>query len=176
MPAHRSLELSSAKIEPWLEGLPMREALGEDAGEAGEASVELDLYAENENVFARGKLTGWCELACSRCLEPTRVSLEDDIMVTYLPEGQVPNEDGSEIDEAEAEEDDQDVYPYEGEEVDLEPMLRERFLMSVPYAPLCTEDCAGLCSVCGANLNSGDCGCDRKVVDPRLAALKNIKV
>ena len=99
MPAHRSLELSSAVIEPWLEGLPMRDALGADAGDAGAASVEMDLTLETENVFARGTIDGWCELACSRCLEPTRVELADELMVTYLPEGQVPNEDGSEIDE-----------------------------------------------------------------------------
>jgi uncharacterized protein len=38
--------------------------------------------------------------------------------------------------------------------------------------PLCREDCRGLCAVCGANLNRGDCGCAPTWEDPRLAPLK----
>jgi uncharacterized protein len=41
---------------------------------------------------------------------------------------------------------------------------------------VCKEDCRGLCTKCGQNLNEKECGCDTSFVDPRLAVLKNIKV
>ncbi len=155
----------------------MRGALGPDATEAGEGTAELDFYVEGENVFARGNLQAWVELACSRCLVNVRHPIAEELMVTYLPDGQVPNEDASEEEEADADEGDaEDTYGYEGEEIDVEPLIRERFLLAIPYAPLCKSDCLGLCTSCGADLNNSECGCDRKVIDPRLASLKDIKV
>lgn len=43
--------------------------------------------------------------------------------------------------------------------------------LDLPSKVLCREDCQGLCPTCGHNLNEGDCGCDRRVVDPRLQIL-----
>lgn len=57
--------------------------------------------------------------------------------------------------------------------LDLTELLRDTLLAGQPMKNLCKTDCRGLCPVCGANLNNGDCGCDRFIVDPRLAALKN---
>ena len=48
---------------------------------------------------------------------------------------------------------------YEGEEIDLSPLLRERLLLALPTLPLCRDDCRGLCARCGADLNAGPCGC-----------------
>ena len=179
LPQKRSFALTTDYVDGLVDGLPMRIALGEDATEAGEGTAELDFYVEGENVFARGTLDAWVELACSRCLANLRHPIHEDLMVTYLPGGQIPNEEGLDA-EAEAEDADEgdaeDTYGYEDEEIDVEPLVRERLLLAVPYAPLCKPDCLGLCSKCGANLNNSECGCDRKVVDPRLASLKDIKV
>ena len=179
LPQKRSFALTTDYVGGLVDGLPMRVALGEDATAAGEGTAELDFYVEGDNVFARGTLDAWVELACSRCLSNLHHSIHEDLMVTYLPGGMVPNEEGVDLeDEAEdADEGDaEDTYGYEGEEIDVEPLVRERLLLAVPYAPLCKPDCLGLCSKCGANLNNSECGCDRKVVDPRLASLKDIKV
>jgi uncharacterized protein len=81
-------------------------------------------------------------------------------------------EDG---DEPPVTEDDLDVYPYDEDQVDLEPLLREQVILAVPFAPLCREDCKGLCSQCGSDLNEGACDCP-PLIDPRLAALKDLKV
>ena len=59
--------------------------------------------------------------------------------------------------------------------VNLEPVLRETLILSLPMAALCQPECKGLCPVCGGNRNERDCGCDVKVVDPRLAALQDLK-
>ena len=77
--------------------------------------------------------------------------------------------------EVEVDEEDMDVYSYQGEEVDLEPLLREQVILAVPFAPLCREDCKGLCPVCGIDLNTGTCTCDRTPIDPRWSALRNLK-
>jgi uncharacterized protein len=55
-------------------------------------------------------------------------------------------------------------------------MVREQIVLALPGYPVCGEGCKGLCSVCGANLNERDCGCDRHVPDPRWAGLKNLKL
>lgn len=179
LPGKRSFHLDVDAVDALVAGLPMRKALGKDAGEAGIADAELDFYIEGDNVFARGNLNAWVELACSRCLISLRHDIAEDLALTFLPGGQLPLEgdagdEGDEVDVESVETD--DTYGYEGEELDMQPLLRERLLLAIPYAPLCKADCLGLCSQCGANLNDSECGCDRKVIDPRLAALKNFKV
>ncbi len=177
LPLKRTFELSTEYVDGLISGLPMRKALGCTATEPGEGSADLDFYIEGDNVFARGRLKAWVELACSRCLVNVKHEIDEEIMVTFLPGGMVPNEDGSEAEEDdEGEGEAEDTYAYEGEEIDVEPLLRERLVLAVPFAPLCKTDCLGLCSACGANRNDSECGCDRKVVDPRLAALKDFKV
>ena len=60
--------------------------------------------------------------------------------------------------------------------LDVTELLRDELLAGQPMKNLCKADCKGLCPVCGANLNEGDCGCDKFIVDPRLAALKNFNL
>jgi len=56
--------------------------------------------------------------------------------------------------------DDPGVYPVPeaSRTVDLRPAVRDELALAVPAYPLCREDCAGLCPVCGADLNAGPCG------------------
>lgn len=56
---------------------------------------------------------------------------------------------------------------------DLDELLREDILLSLPTKVLCKSDCKGLCPMCGADLNNGPCGC-KKPVDPRLAVLQDL--
>ena len=53
---------------------------------------------------------------------------------------------------------DEEAYPLSGDELDLEPLARDAVLLELPLAPLCSEDCRGLCPVCGANRNTEPCG------------------
>lgn len=59
--------------------------------------------------------------------------------------------------------------------IDVTELLRDELLLSLPMKNLCKADCKGLCPVCGANLNESDCGCDKSVVNPKFAALKDFK-
>jgi uncharacterized protein len=72
--------------------------------------------------------------------------------------------------------DDANQESFDGKTIDLDPILREQVLLALPMHALCREDCKGLCGMCGQNLNEATCGCEPKGMDPRLAALKNIKL
>ncbi len=58
--------------------------------------------------------------------------------------------------------------------LDIEEIATSDLLLYLPSKLLCREDCKGLCSECGANLNEGDCGCNKKVIDPRLQKLADL--
>ena len=69
---------------------------------------------------------------------------------------------------------DSEVNLFDGDVIDLTELVRDTILAAQPLRNLCRPDCRGLCPKCGADLNQGDCGCDRFVVDPRLAALQDL--
>jgi DUF177 domain-containing protein len=179
LPTQRHLELPSAFVRDAIAGLALYTALERPADDpdAGQASAHLHLYTEGGNVFARGRVRGWLAAACSRCIGTVRVPVDEDISVTYMPRHQMPDDaDIAGAGDVGLTEDDLDLFPYDGEEIDLAPLLREQLVLAVPFAPLCAEDCKGLCPQCGADLNQTTCSCDRTPVDPRLAALKDIKL
>lgn len=66
---------------------------------------------------------------------------------------------------------DSDILPLEGDEIELDSLLQEDFLLAMPTFPLCEEDCKGLCPTCGVNRNEVACSCKNERVDPRLAGL-----
>ena len=74
-----------------------------------------------------------------------------------------------------ADEDNEDewVFPLEGDSADLEDIVRTVFVLNMDSKLLCKEDCKGLCCRCGTNLNEGPCSC-QKELDPRFAALKQL--
>ena len=180
IPAHRTYDVPGELVSEWVKGLPMRDALGApdlDPG-AGAGHADLELYADEEHVFATGTFKGNLHVACSRCVGDVTLEIDDRVRVTFVPKAEMPvetDEPASEEDGPQIAEDDLDVFPYEGDWVDLEPLFREEFVLAIPYAPLCREDCKGLCPQCGTDLNSGTCKCE-KPIDPRLAVLKGLKI
>ena len=179
LPTHRTVEVGHERVSEWLRGLPMRDALGAPAvdPEAGSGVADLDLYADGANVFASGTFKGHLVVACSRCIGPVKIVLDEKLLVTFMPQSEMPEETTEEAAEEgpEVTAEDLDVFPYDGETVDLEPLLREQFVLAVPYAPLCAETCKGLCPQCGIDRNTSTCTCERPG-DPRLAALKGLKL
>ena len=69
----------------------------------------------------------------------------------------------------------EDIYPLGADRLDLEPLARDAVLLELPQAPLCKEDCLGLCPDCGADRNAGDCGHAADDIDPRWAALEDLR-
>ena len=71
------------------------------------------------------------------------------------------------------ENEDEWVFPLEGNSADLEDIVRTVFVLNMDSKLLCKDDCAGMCCRCGKNLNDGPCGC-QKELDPRFAALRQL--
>ena len=71
------------------------------------------------------------------------------------------------------ENEDEWVFPLEGDSADLDDIVRTVFVLNLDSKLLCKEDCKGLCHRCGKNLNGGPCSC-QKELDPRFAALKQL--
>ena len=74
---------------------------------------------------------------------------------------------------ANEENEDEWVFPLEGDSADLDDIVRTVFVLNLDSKLLCDEDCKGLCHRCGRNLNDGPCSC-QKELDPRFAALKQL--
>ncbi len=67
---------------------------------------------------------------------------------------------------------DEETYELGSDYLDLAPLARDAILLDLPLAPLCREDCAGLCPTCGADRNEEACDCPTEVIDPRWVALE----
>ncbi len=156
---------------------------GDQAGYRARGPVHLEAYLEKIERRVRVDAHGKAELTvpCGRCLTPVAIDLPVDFELTLVPDDEYddraraqhedhPGPAGS-FDPRDAEEE-----VYRGKVIDLDPLLREQLLLSLPTYPVCREDCKGLCPVCGVNLNERECGCDRHVPDPRWAGLKNLKL
>ena len=74
---------------------------------------------------------------------------------------------------ANEENEDEWVFPLEGDSADLDDIVRTVFVLNLDSKLLCKEDCQGICHRCGKNLNDGPCNC-QKELDPRFAALKQL--
>jgi DUF177 domain-containing protein len=133
-------------------------------------SVDLEIHKDKDRFRLTGTAQTELELTCGRCLEPFRLPLESRIDVRYLPASELATED-----EREVAEEDLDTSYYRDDQIDLNELLREQFYLALPMKPLCREDCAGLCSQCGTNLNTGTCQCTSQWEDPRLAPLRELK-
>ena len=77
------------------------------------------------------------------------------------------------LSEREEDEENPDIYIFEGDFVDVGDVIASDFILSMDDRLFCREDCKGLCHKCGADLNGGPCNC-KKEIDPRLAALQQL--
>lgn len=68
------------------------------------------------------------------------------------------------------ESDDEEIWVFSSKDniINLEQPIAMNILLNLPMKALCSENCKGLCRICGHNLNDGDCGCDRDFIDPRF--------
>jgi uncharacterized protein len=122
-------------------------------------------------IRIQGHLTVRMQADCDRCLEPADFPIDSDFDLFYRPAQRAGYEEDVEIDEGESE-----VAFYEGGGVELQDILREFVLLSLPMQRICRTDCQGICPVCGQNRNEAGCACEPKQVDDRWSALKKLQV
>jgi uncharacterized protein len=131
------------------------------AGEMRKGIVQTDV---------KGKISAPVLLECTRCLQEIERNLEFPFEAAF-----VGAEYYTAAKEAELKDTDLDVSMLEDETIDLTELAREQILLNLPEQVFCREDCKGLCEKCGANRNLINCNCEEKELDPRWAALKNLK-
>ena len=129
--------------------------------EGAEIALRLRLESVMEGVLVSGELDVPVVGSCARCLEPIEDTLSLDVQELFAYEGST-TEETSEEDE---------VRRVEGDHLDLEPLVRDTVVLSLPLAPVCTEDCAGLCVDCGQRLDDLPADHAHEVLDPRWAGL-----
>ena len=108
-----------------------------------------------------GEITTCIHGTCDRCANPFDREVKLPINVVLVTE--MANEENE----------DEWVFPLEGDSADLDDIVRTVFVLNLDSKLLCKEDCKGLCHRCGKNLNDGPCNC-QKELDPRFAALKQL--
>ncbi len=129
--------------------------------EGAEVGLRLRLESVMEGVLVSGEVDVPLTGSCARCLEPIEDRMTLDVQELYAYEGSTT--------EATSEED--EVRRIEGDYLDLEPLARDTVVLALPLAPVCTEDCAGLCVDCGQRLNDLPADHAHEIVDARWAGL-----
>lgn len=117
---------------------------------------EVVLIRTDKGLLAKGSLSTVVGAVCSRCL----CDFDQELSVCYSEEFLLQREEGAFI-----------IDEYR--QIDLSEVTRQYTLLAEPMKPLCSEDCSGLCSRCGRNLNLGVCDCV-KDIDPRMAILASL--
>ena len=131
----------------------------DDERVSGPVHVDLEVVSNVDGVVVAGDISIPWTTACRRCLTDVTGIVVVDVDEVYQDEVV-----------------DEEAFAIEGDQIDLAPAVREYVLIEVPDGPLCRDDCAGICPVCGADRNEIACGCDTSVRDERWAALDDLEL
>ena len=140
----------------------------EDSRLAGRTGLDLQATRAGQQVRLVGQINAKVEFECDRCLKPLSVAVDQSFDLLYVPPLGT-------AEEHELGEDDLSIAFYQGDEIDIDDLVREQIELAIPMARLCNMECRGLCPECGANLNDAECSCKTEAADPRWAALKQFK-
>ncbi|MGB5421861.1 MAG: DUF177 domain-containing protein [Desulfobacterales bacterium] len=138
-------------------------------------TIGLRIRRIGQMFEADGRFETRVRLCCSRCLADYETPLAADFNLSFSRE-QPETGDLSRRAEIELGAEEIGLILFHGEEIDLRDAVQEEVLMAVPMKTLCRRECKGLCRQCGADLNQGDCGCERKIINPKFAVLKGLKL
>jgi len=119
--------------------------------------INLRLESVHEGVLATGEVSGEAESECSRCLDSVNLDIEVDFQELF----------------AYSLTSDEDLI-VDNEHIDLEQVLIDSIVLNLPFQPVCSETCLGLCAECGIRLEQDLEHGHEKPVDPRFSALKDL--
>ena len=115
-----------------------------------------ELEADDGDIYLTGLIEAKLKVRCDRCMCDFIYNIESEVTESF-GSGKV----GQVV----------DSQPIVQHTIDLDPTIVETLLVSLPMQTICREDCKGICTVCGQNLNKQSCDCDLEVTDPRLEKL-----
>jgi uncharacterized protein len=137
---------------------------------SGPATVNGKIRLSGNEVFVNGHVETRAQVECDRCLKPVELPVSADFEVEYITGSEYESSAAAELTEAEM-----SVSVFDGHAIDVDEIVKEQILLAVPTRMLCREDCKGICPQCGTDRNTGECECVTDDIDPRWAALKNLK-
>lgn len=138
--------------------------------------LDSPLYAHiyikraGERYVLEGNISGRLRLRCDRCIEAFLFDLKTEFRL-FLMHHPIKGEE-----EIELAKDDMSVVFVSEDEIELDDIIRAEIYLAIPMKVLCKEDCAGLCPICGKNLNFGKCDCKKEAGHPAFLKLKNLKI
>ena len=146
----QSLHLIEESLKPEELGL-------HDSAYVSDILARLNLDRHDPYLDFKISLKAKLHLDCDRCLDPFEYDLSAEGPMIYIL-GKSPR--GEEIDDS-----DVAYIPLGTRDLDISDVLRDLLVLSRPPLCICKEDCLGLCSSCGANLNLETCGCRKSESD-----------
>ena len=135
--------------------------------------IHIEVVPQYGLFDLQGRVKTTISAQCGRCLEWFDIPLDGKVAVTFaqeLPEVEDTTGEGVELSA-----DDMGILLLEEPVLDLSHIVEEQILLELPYFPLCSAGCKGICFTCGTNLNTQTCSCQIQTTDPRWDALRQLK-
>jgi uncharacterized protein len=153
---------SKAKAVHYSEKLNVTELLQgrQEVVSHGSLTLELDAQSAFGMTEVQGQLTLPVELICSRCLSATKQTLFIPFRELFTQKSELMPLDESD-----------NTHLVSEDKIELTPYVEETVSLALPYIPLCSTTCKGLCPECGKNRNVTSCDCKQEKLDPRFAGL-----
>lgn len=135
-------------------------------------TIELNVVPERDLIRIDGSVSAMVQLPCSRCLSDYEHDLRRRFTLRFSSKipADVHRGDNGEV-ELTAEQ--IGLMFFRDDAIELNDPVQEQIVLSIPYKPLCSEACKGMCAQCGADMNQGPCGCPPKIAGNPFDVLKN---
>lgn len=134
-------------------------------------AVKGDLFLRRnpKGIETKGRIETAVCVHCARCLKEFVLPIASEFEAFFLLMKYASKKEEKEL---APEEMGISFLPEGG--LEAKDIIEEQIWLNIPMKPLCHDECKGLCSICGADLNLGECGCDQSHRDPRFALLKSL--
>ncbi len=119
--------------------------------------LDVRLESVHEGILATGEVSTQAHTVCSRCLEEMNVDIEESFQELFVYGS--PGED---------------EFGVQGDSIDLEQVIIDSVVLNLPFKPVCSSDCQGLCPDCGFKLQNDPAHSHQAPVDSRFAALAQL--
>lgn len=131
----------------------------------GTCKADVKLMKSHTQIIVKTQLDLPAEFECDRCTVDYKTSVKTSYQVVYFFSKEPLSDESDDL-----------IYLNpEADQIDISREVRDYALLSLPMKKLCSDDCRGLCPVCGQDLNKKECDCPKSSMDPRWEPLLKIK-
>ncbi|MFM8926628.1 MAG: YceD family protein [Rhodoluna sp.] len=121
----------------------------------GSVNLSLRLESVHEGIYVSGTLRTKAQADCARCLDALQIGIEVDIQELFAYSLQV-----------------EDDLIVKDEQIDLEQVIVDSVVLNLPFTPICSKDCLGLCPECGLKINENPDHAHAAKIDSRWSELE----